>query len=99
MKANDVGWPSFDGRFVNYTKFKREWRACQQTFHAMMGNDLAAKTLREKCVSRDVQKMIGNLEDLAKIWDTLDMYYKRPENYMAKALKPIVEFRRYRITE
>jgi hypothetical protein len=22
-KANDIGWPTFNGKFVNYTKFKR----------------------------------------------------------------------------
>jgi hypothetical protein len=31
----------------------------------MVGNDLVAKILREKCMSRDAQKMVGNMEDLA----------------------------------
>jgi hypothetical protein len=38
-----------------------------------------------------------NMEDLAETCSTLDTCYKRPDKYMAKALKPIVEFRRYRI--
>jgi hypothetical protein len=27
MRANDSGWPTFDGRYVNYPRFKKEWRA------------------------------------------------------------------------
>jgi hypothetical protein len=52
----------FEGKFVNYLKC--ESQAYQQTYHPMVGNDLVAKILREKCVSRDAQKMIGNLENL-----------------------------------
>jgi hypothetical protein len=50
----------------------------------MVGNNLVARTLREKCVSRVAHKMIGNMEDLTKIWDTLDTCFERPEKYMAK---------------
>jgi hypothetical protein len=32
----------------------------------LVGNDLVAKILKEKCVSGDVQKMISNVEDLAQ---------------------------------
>ncbi len=43
MKANDVRWPTFYGKFVKYTKFKRKWRAYWQTYHAFVGNDSADK--------------------------------------------------------
>jgi hypothetical protein len=46
---------------------------------------------REKCVSGDAVKMIGHLEDVDETWETLDTCYKRPEKYMAEALKPILE--------
>jgi hypothetical protein len=59
----------------------------------------AAKTLREKCVKGDTHKMVGPLEDLREMWDTLDTCYERPEKYMEVALKPILEFRRYRMFE
>jgi hypothetical protein len=26
-KANNMGWPTFNGKFVNYTKFKQQWKA------------------------------------------------------------------------
>jgi hypothetical protein len=42
-------------------------------------------------------KMIGHLDDLVEIWETLDTCYERPEKYVAEALKPIVEFRRYKV--
>jgi hypothetical protein len=40
--------------------------------------------------------MIGHLKELGEIWDTLDTCYERPKKYM-KALKPILEFRKYRV--
>jgi hypothetical protein len=27
MQANDNGWPTFNGRYVNYPRFKKEWVA------------------------------------------------------------------------
>jgi hypothetical protein len=33
----------------------------------MVGDDLVAKTLKEKCVSGEVKKIIGNAVDLALI--------------------------------
>jgi hypothetical protein len=50
----------------------------------MVSDDLAAKTMREKCVSGDALQIIRRLEDLAGIWETLDTCYERPEKYMAE---------------
>ncbi len=62
-----------------------------------MNDDLVAKTLREKCVKGDAGRMVGHLEDLKEMWDTLDTCYERPEKYAEEALKPILEFRKYRV--
>ncbi len=35
--------------------------------------------------------------ELGEIWDTLDTCYERLEKYMEEALKPILEFRKYRV--
>jgi hypothetical protein len=43
--------------------------------------------------------MVGNVEDLAEIWDTLDTNFERPEKYIAEALKPIIEFKRYKVSD
>jgi hypothetical protein len=43
--------------------------------------------------------MVGHLEDLKEIWDTLDKCYERPEKYMEEALKPILEFRKCRAVD
>ncbi len=59
--------------------------------------NLAAKTLRENCVKGDAWRMVGHLEDLKEIWDTLDTCYERPEKYLEEALKPILELRKYRV--
>jgi hypothetical protein len=33
IKANNSGWPTFDGRFVNYPQFKKEREAYRQAYH------------------------------------------------------------------
>ncbi len=98
MQANDSGWPVFDGRFASYPRFKKEWRAYRETYHSAVNNDLAARALRDKCVKGDALWMISQLDDLREIWETLDTCYERPEKYMEEALRPVVDFRRYKIT-
>ncbi len=99
MQANDSGWPVFDGRYASYLRFKKEWRAYRETYHSAVNNDLAARALRDKCVKGDGLRMISHLDDLREIWETLDTCYERPEKYMEEALRPIVDFRRYKITD
>jgi hypothetical protein len=53
-------------------RFKKGWLAYRETYYSIVNNDLAAKTLGEKCVKGDAYKMVGHLEDLREIWDTLD---------------------------
>ncbi len=71
--------------------------AYRETYHSIVNDDLATKTLRESCVKGDAHKMINHLEELGEIWDTLDTCYEKPEKYMEEALKPILEFRKYRV--
>jgi hypothetical protein len=84
MQVNDSGWPTFDGR---------------ETYHSAVNNGLAAKALRDKCIQGDVLRMVSHLDDLQEIWETLDTCYERPEKYIEEVLRPIVEFRRYKITD
>jgi hypothetical protein len=99
MRANDSGWPTFDGRFVSYPRFKREWAAYRQTYHAAVGDDLAARTLRDKCLQGDARQMVGHLDELYEMWETLDTCYERPDKYAKEALKPIADFRRYKVID
>jgi hypothetical protein len=99
MQANDSGWPTFYGRYASYPRFKKEWKAYRETYHSAVNNDLAAKALRDKCIKGDTLRMVSHLDDLQEIWETLDTCYERPEKYMEEALRPIVYFRRYKITD
>jgi hypothetical protein len=96
MRANDDGWPTFDGRYVGYPRFKKEWVAYRLTYHSAVSDDLAARTLRSKCLKGEASQMVSHLDDLQEIWETLDTCYERPSKYAEEALRPIVEFRRYR---
>jgi hypothetical protein len=84
---------------VSYPRFKKEWVAYRQTYHSAVSNDLAARTLRDKCLQGDALQMVSHLDDLHEMWDTLDTCYERPDKYMEEALRPIVDFRRYKITD
>jgi hypothetical protein len=53
MQANDSGWPTFDGRYTSYPRFKKEWKAYRETYHSAVNNALAAKALRDKCIQGD----------------------------------------------
>ncbi len=99
MRANDSGWPVFDGRYASYPWFKKEWRAYRETYHSAVNDDLAARALRDKCLKGDALQMVSHLDDLQEMWETLDTCYERPEKYMEEALQPIVDFRRYKIAD
>ncbi len=40
--------------------------------------------------------MVSHLDDLHEMWETLNTCYERPGKYAEEALKPIVDFRRYK---
>jgi hypothetical protein len=61
LKVNDSEWPTFDDRYAKYPRFKREWAAYRETYHSVVNDDLAAKTLREKCVKGDALRMVSHL--------------------------------------
>jgi hypothetical protein len=96
LRANDSGWPAFDGRYASYPCFKRQWRAYRETYHSTVNNDLAAKALRDRCIKGDALRMVSHLDDLQEMWETLNTCFERPEKYMEEVLRPIVEFRRYK---
>ncbi len=98
MRANDSRWPTFDGRYVSYPRFKKEWGAYRQMYHSAVSDDLAARTLRDKCLQGDALQMVNHLDDLWEMWETLDTCYERPDKYAEEALRPIVD-RRYKIAD
>ncbi len=64
-----------------------------------MNDDLGVETLRERCMKGDALRMVSHLNNLQEIWDTLDTCYERPEKYMEEALRPVLEFRKYRVVD
>jgi hypothetical protein len=81
---------------VGYPRFKKEWVAYRLTYHSAVSDDLAARTLRSKCLKGEALQMVSHLDDLREMWETLDACYEKPSKYAEEALKPIVEFRRYK---
>jgi hypothetical protein len=99
MQANDSRWPVFDGRYASYPRFRKEWKAYRETYHSAVNSDLAARALRDKCLKGDALQMVSHLDDLQEMWETLDTCFERPEKYMKEALRPIVDFRRYKVAD
>jgi hypothetical protein len=87
LRANHSGWSLFNGKYTNILRFKKEWTAYRETYHSIVNDDLAAKTLREKCVKGDVYKMVGHLEDLREIWDTLDKVLREAREVYGRGLE------------
>ncbi len=90
-KGNDIGWPIFNRKYVNYLRFKKEWWEYWQTYNGLVGDELVARILRDQCASSDAKAIIDNVEGLDTIWRMLETCYRRPENN--ESLKLILSFR------
>ncbi len=64
----------------------------------MVEDGLVSMAQREKCLNKGVRKMIGNGED-DELWSTMVTCYERPKKYIAEALRPINEFRKYKMSD
>jgi hypothetical protein len=42
-QANDGGWPIFNGRYVEYPQFRKEWWAYRQTYHEHVRDELVCR--------------------------------------------------------
>jgi hypothetical protein len=88
----------FNGKYIIYTLFKKEWWAYRRTYQGRTGDFLVANSLLDKCVSEELKLIIWNKEDLQEIWSTLGVCYECPKKYMhiTEVLLPIVNFRTYK---
>jgi hypothetical protein len=95
-QANDNGWPTFSGKFVEYPRFRKEWWAYRQTYHGHVRDELVCGSLKEKSLASNVRVMVNDIDDLREVWDTLNTCYDRPDRYISEALEPVVKFRVYK---
>ncbi len=64
VQANDSRWPVFNGRYVEYPRFRKEWWAYRQTYHGHVRVELVSRALKEKSLASSVKGMVNNIEDL-----------------------------------
>jgi hypothetical protein len=95
-QANDNGWPTFNGKYVEYPRFRKEWWAYRQTYHRHVRDELVCRSLKERSLASSVKVLVNNIDDLREAWSTLDTCFDRPEKYIAEALDPIIKFRSYK---
>ncbi len=95
-QANDSGWPTFSGKYVEYPRFRREWWAYRQTYHGHVRDELVCRSLKERSLASYVRLLVNNIDDLREAWNTLDTCFDRPEKYISEALDPVIKFRSYK---
>ncbi len=95
-QANDSGWPTFSGKYVEYPRFRKEWWAYRQTYHGHVQDELVCRSLKEPSLASHVRLLVNDIDDLREAWNTLDTCFDRPEKYISEALDPVVKFRSYK---
>ncbi len=95
-QANDSGWPTFSGRYVEYPRFRKEWWAYRQTYHGHVRDKLVCRSLKERSLASHVCLLVNDIDDLREVWSTLDTCYDRLDKYISEALDPVVRFRSYK---
>jgi hypothetical protein len=95
-QANDSGWPTFSGKYVEYPRFRKEWWAYRQTYHGHVRDELVCRSLKERSLASHVCLLVNDIDDLGEVWGTLDTCYDRPDKYISEALDPLVRFRGYK---
>jgi hypothetical protein len=95
-QANDSGWPTFSGKYVEYPRFRKEWWAYRQTYHGHVRDELVCRSLKERSLASNVRMLVNDIDNLREAWNTLDTCFDRPEKYISEALDPVVKFRSYK---
>ncbi len=90
-QANDSGWPTFSGKYVEYPRFRKEWWAYRQTYHGHVRDELVCLSLKERSLASHVQLLVNDIDDLREAWNTLDTCFDRLEKYISEALDPVVK--------
>jgi hypothetical protein len=96
-QANDSGWPTFSGKYVEYPRFRKEWWAYRQTYHGHVRDELVCRSLKEKSLASHVRLLVNDIDDLREAWDTLNTCFDRPDKYISEALDPVIKFRSYKV--
>jgi ribulose bisphosphate carboxylase small subunit len=95
-QANDSGWPTFSGKYVEYPRFRKECWTYRQTYHGHVRDELVCRSLKERSLASHVRLLVNDIDDLREAWNTLDTCFDRPEKYISEALDPVVKFRSYK---
>jgi hypothetical protein len=95
-QANDSGWPTFSGKYVEYPRFWKEWWAYRHTYHGHVRDELVCRSLKENSLTSSVKILVNDIEDLREAWGTLDTCFDRPEKFIAEALVPVTKFKGYK---
>ncbi len=83
-QANDSGWPTFSGRYVEYPRFRKEWWAYRKTYHGHVRDELLCRSLKERSLASSVRVLVNDIDDLREAWNTLDTCFDRPEKYISE---------------
>jgi hypothetical protein len=67
-QANNSRWPTFNGKYVEYPRFRKEWRTYRQTYDGHVKDELACRSLKERSVASRIWILVNDIEDLREAW-------------------------------
>ncbi len=62
-QPTDTGWQHFEGKYIAYPHFAKEWWLYRRTYHAHVRDELVYQTLKEKCLLPGVKIVVWDIED------------------------------------
>jgi hypothetical protein len=95
-QANASRWPTFNGKYVEYPWFWKEWWAYRQTYYRHVRDELVCRSLKKRSLASSVKVLVNDIDDLREAWSTLETCLDRLEKYIAEALEPVIMFRSYK---
>ncbi len=68
-QANNDGWPTFSGKYVEYPRFRKEWWSYRQTYHGHVRDELVCRSLKEKSLASNIRLIVNDIDDLREVWE------------------------------
>jgi hypothetical protein len=60
-QANDSGWPTFSGKYMEYPRFRKEWWAYRQTYHGHVRDELVCRSLKERSLASHLRLLVNDM--------------------------------------
>jgi hypothetical protein len=84
-----MGWPKFDGKYVNYYRFRKDWKRYAVNHAKHFTDEDRVRVFREECVRGGAKSLVDHEIRMEDAWAVLDDHYDRPEVFIQELMEPI----------